>query len=176
MLGEKKAHFSLAVSVSLHAGVYFCVVFLAFHQSSHFIKCVPSESKHHKQSRWTKCDIFMRNPSLKARDASDGDQSVLNTMIHSQRLGDVFFSSFAVHLFHFRLELADGTFSDRIWIRTLSLCLSNTGTRSFTWKLTEKGGGGLLIDKTQSAAFTVYFLPRDKGFFLPNTGVEPTQK
>lgn len=143
MFGEKKAHFSLAVSVSLHAGVYFCVVFLAFHQSSHFIKCVPSESKHHKQSRWTKCDIFMRNPSLKARDASDGDQSVLNTMIHSEGLGDVFFSSFAAHLFHFRLELADGTFSERIWIRTLSLCLSNTGSRSFTWKLTEKGGGGL---------------------------------
>ena len=84
---------------------------------------------------------FHAKPSLKARDASDGDQSVLNTMIHSQRLSDVFFSSFAIHLFHFRLELVDGAFPERIWIRTLSLCLSNTGTRSFTWKVS--GGGSL---------------------------------
>lgn len=48
--------------------------------------------------------------SLKARDASDGGQSVVDTMIHSPRLGVVFFSRFAVHLLHFRLELVNGTF------------------------------------------------------------------
>lgn len=118
----------------------------------------------------------MRNPSLKARDASDGDQSVLNTMIHSEGLGDVFFSSFAVHLFHFRLELADGTFQ-RGFESERCPCAYQTQAQDLSHENSlKRGGGGLLIDKTQSAAFTVYFLPRDKGFFLPNTGVEPTQK
>lgn len=84
----------------------------------------------------------MRNPSLKARDASDGDQSVLNTMIHSEGLGDVFFSSFAVHLFHFRLELADGTFQ-RGFESERCPCAYQTQAQDLSHENSLKRGGGL---------------------------------
>ena len=90
----------------------------------------------------------------------------MDTMIHSPRLGVVFFSRFAVHLLHFRLELVNGTFQ-RGFESEGCPCAYQTQAQVLSHeKSLKRGRGGLLIDKTQSAAFTVYFLPRDKLFFF----------